>query len=100
MLTTQDWSWRLGLARTLAIGVILASGDEPTVAQITPDATLGAENSLVTPNTTVEGLPAELIEGGATRGANLFHSFLEFNVGNDSGFTLQILLGLRLFLVG
>jgi filamentous hemagglutinin family protein len=29
----------------------------------------------------INNLPAELIEGGATRGVNLFHSFSEFNVG-------------------
>jgi filamentous hemagglutinin family protein len=51
------------------------------LAQAIPDTTLGEENSLVTPNTEVKGLPAELISGGATRGENLFHSFREFNVG-------------------
>jgi filamentous hemagglutinin family protein len=45
----------------------------PALAQITPDGTLGAERSVVT--------PSERIEGGATRGVNLFHSFREFNVG-------------------
>ncbi|NEP57166.1 MAG: S-layer family protein [Symploca sp. SIO2G7] len=48
----------------------------PTVrAQLVPDNTLGAESSLVTPI----GLQ-ELITGGATRGSNLFHSFVEFNI--------------------
>jgi len=48
----------------------------PTVrAQLVPDNTLGAESSLVTPM----GVQ-ELITGGATRGANLFHSFAEFNI--------------------
>ncbi len=51
-------------------------------AQIIPDSTLGAERSVVTPNANVRALPAELIEGGALRGTNLFHSFQEFNVGN------------------
>ncbi|NJL41989.1 MAG: filamentous hemagglutinin N-terminal domain-containing protein, partial [Leptolyngbyaceae cyanobacterium SM1_4_3] len=50
------------------------------LAQITPDDTLGAEGSRVRPNATVDGRPADLIEGGATRGINLFHSFQEFNV--------------------
>ncbi|MDJ0691479.1 MAG: filamentous hemagglutinin N-terminal domain-containing protein [Xenococcaceae cyanobacterium MO_188.B32] len=49
-------------------------------AQISPDNSLGAESSVVNSNTNVRGLPAELIEGGAIRDANLFHSFSEFNV--------------------
>jgi filamentous hemagglutinin family protein len=52
------------------------------LAQITPDNTLGTERSIVTPNVNVNGLPADQINGGATRGVNLFHSFSEFNVGN------------------
>lgn len=42
-------------------------------AQIIPDNTLGNERSHLTPQ--------NVIEGGATRGANLFHSFSEFNIG-------------------
>ncbi|MDJ0800558.1 MAG: S-layer family protein [Calothrix sp. MO_167.B12] len=50
-------------------------------AQITPDTSLlGNEASTVTPNVNIKGLPADRIDGGATRGANLFHSFSEFNV--------------------
>ncbi|NET61476.1 MAG: filamentous hemagglutinin N-terminal domain-containing protein, partial [Symploca sp. SIO2E6] len=51
-------------------------GSQPTAAQLTPDNTLGAENSVVVP------MPPLLdeIQGGAVRGTNLFHSFLEFNV--------------------
>ncbi|MCF2152125.1 filamentous hemagglutinin N-terminal domain-containing protein [Desmonostoc muscorum LEGE 12446] len=45
-------------------------------AQIVPDNTLGSEESRVSPiNSQVD-----LIDGGATRGANLFHSFREFNI--------------------
>jgi filamentous hemagglutinin family protein len=51
-----------------------------TLAQILPDSTLGAENSTVTPNQVINGLPSERIDGGARRGANLFHSFQEFNI--------------------
>jgi large exoprotein involved in heme utilization and adhesion len=50
-------------------------------AQIIPDATLGTENSRVTPNVQVRGGNADLIEGGATRAGNLFHSFEQFNIG-------------------
>ena len=52
----------------------------PVLAQITPDGTLGSESTIVSPNQTIDNLPADLIQGGATRGSNLFHSFLEFNV--------------------
>ena len=48
-----------------------------TLAQLIPDDTLGGENSLVTPQDV-----RDLIEGGAIRGDNLFHSFREFNI-ND-----------------
>lgn len=49
-------------------------------AQINPDNTLGSESSQVTPNVDIKGIPADQINGGAIRGANLFHSFSEFNV--------------------
>ncbi|NEP14884.1 MAG: filamentous hemagglutinin N-terminal domain-containing protein [Symploca sp. SIO2C1] len=68
------------MAITLALGTSLAV--HPAIAQIIPDRTLRNEGSVVIPNVEVRGLPAELIEGGALRGANLFHSFTEFNVGN------------------
>jgi filamentous hemagglutinin family protein len=63
------------LMGVLSIGLVA-----PTQAQITPDGTMGGDRSTVTPNATVRGLPAELIQGGARRGANLFHSFERFHV--------------------
>ncbi|NEQ87031.1 MAG: hypothetical protein F6K26_45450, partial [Moorea sp. SIO2I5] len=45
------------------------------LGQITPDNTLGNESSIVTPNVNVNGNLADLIEGGAIRESNLFHSF-------------------------
>ncbi|MBP5971504.1 filamentous hemagglutinin N-terminal domain-containing protein [Brasilonema sp. CT11] len=54
-------------------------------AQITPDNSLGAERSVVTPNVQINGTPSDKIDGGATRGANLFHSFQEFNVSAGRG---------------
>ncbi|MFE1746970.1 filamentous hemagglutinin N-terminal domain-containing protein [Coleofasciculus sp. H7-2] len=48
-------------------------------AQILPDETLGTESSVVVP--LAPGYPVELIFGGATRGANLFHSFQQFDIG-------------------
>lgn len=46
----------------------------PTLAQITPDDSLGTERSNLS--------PTNVIDGGARRGANLFHSFSEFNIGS------------------
>ena len=47
-----------------------------TLAQVIPDNTLGTESSIIT---NIEQF-RERIDGGAVRGSNLFHSFLEFNV--------------------
>jgi filamentous hemagglutinin family protein len=58
---------------------------EQVLAQIVPDNTLGAEGSVVTPNVNIQGIPSDQIDGGATRGANLFHSFSQFNVGEGRG---------------
>ena len=73
------WYWHLGLASFLGMGGALASFGNSALAQITPDGTLGAESSIVTP-TNIDGLPTQQIDGGATRGANLFHSFEQFSV--------------------
>ncbi|WP_293023112.1 hypothetical protein [Moorena sp. SIO3I8] len=62
-------------------GVTVAmSGNYALADHIVPDQTLGSEGSVVIPNTTVRGEIADKIEGGATRGDKLFHSFQEFNV--------------------
>ncbi|MEM1395071.1 MAG: filamentous hemagglutinin N-terminal domain-containing protein, partial [Cyanobacteria bacterium P01_H01_bin.150] len=60
----------------LALSNAMLSSGNQALAQITADDTLGSENSIVSPNGQVD-----LIEGGATRGSNLFHSFQEFNIG-------------------
>jgi filamentous hemagglutinin family protein len=52
----------------------------PSKAQLVPDTTLGSEQSVVLSGVEVRGDDAELIEGGATREANLFHSFTDFGV--------------------
>ncbi|GAX38376.1 filamentous hemagglutinin outer membrane protein [Nodularia sp. NIES-3585] len=81
-----SWSncfWRLQVASILAVCIApyTASGDFAK-AQITPDSSLGAESSILTPNVSIDGLPADRVDGGAIRGTSLFHSFREFNVGN------------------
>ncbi len=60
---------------TLASGI---SGIFPTPnhAQVIPDNTLGAESSKINSINELR----DYIEGGATRGNNLFHSFQEFNI--------------------
>ena len=65
------------------LSIALASA-YPVSAQVIPDNSLGSENSIVTPNVTVKDAVADLIEGGAVRGSNLFHSFSEFNVGKGN----------------
>ena len=55
--------------------VLLGLMPGAAVAQITPDSSLGAENSVVDTNGN-----RDTINGGAIRDANLFHSFQEFNV--------------------
>ena len=67
-------SWKLGLA-TLVMSSAIAWANCAD-AQIIPDNTLGNENSTVTSTGSVDA-----INGGTTRGANLLHSFQEFNVG-------------------
>ncbi|WP_416673926.1 two-partner secretion domain-containing protein [Egbenema bharatensis] len=62
------------------VGVMTLAGwavGLPGMAQPVPDGSLGAERSEV-----VGGGGNFGIVGGATRGANLFHSFQEFNVDN------------------
>jgi filamentous hemagglutinin family protein len=78
--SAMQFQWQTLL---LGISVVTALGWQyPGVAQLVPDGTLGNESSVVTPNASVQGNPADLIEGGAQRGSALFHSFADFNV-ND-----------------
>ena len=63
--------WSLSVALSLMTSVKVE-------AQLTPDNTLGKENSIVN---SVD--LRERIDGGAIRGFNLFHSFQEFNIDNE-----------------
>jgi filamentous hemagglutinin family protein len=70
----------------LSISAIALYGNiSPAQGQIVPDETLDEESSRVTPNVEIKGTPSDRIDGGATRGTNLFHSFSEFNVGEGQG---------------
>ncbi|MGF1958114.1 MAG: filamentous hemagglutinin N-terminal domain-containing protein [Aulosira sp. DedVER01a] len=73
---------KFGLVIVLTISSIITTFLDSVQAQIVPDGTLGAESTKLTPNANVQGLPATLIEGGASRGINLFQSFLQFNVSD------------------
>lgn len=78
---SRQGCWKLRLVSALVFGGAIATccGNYAVAQQIVPDATLGtAESSVVTPNT--GGFPGDVISGGATRGANLFHSFEQFSV--------------------
>ncbi|MBE9106513.1 filamentous hemagglutinin N-terminal domain-containing protein [Nostoc cf. edaphicum LEGE 07299] len=80
-------NWLSGLLGVFSITGVLAHVifccENHALAQITPDGTLGDRSSKVTPNVNIKGLTADRIDGGAIRGANLFHSFREFNVGES-----------------
>ncbi|MFB2895405.1 filamentous hemagglutinin N-terminal domain-containing protein [Aerosakkonemataceae cyanobacterium BLCC-F50] len=78
--------WQFQIASCVAIfGVLLGGVSEYILAQIVPDNTLGAESSVVTPNININNIPSDKIDGGAIRGANLFHSFSQFNIGEGRG---------------
>jgi filamentous hemagglutinin family protein len=78
--------WQLTLVGSVAIvGTLLTAVGESVNAQIVPDNTLGAESSVVTAIPNIQGIPSDQIDGGATRGANLFHSFSQFNVDAGRG---------------
>ncbi|MBI4780709.1 MAG: filamentous hemagglutinin N-terminal domain-containing protein [Oscillatoriophycideae cyanobacterium NC_groundwater_1537_Pr4_S-0.65um_50_18] len=59
----------------------------PAMAQRAPiaDETLGDEQSIVSPDEVIRGVPSNRIDGGARRGTNLFHSFQEFNIDAGRG---------------
>jgi filamentous hemagglutinin family protein len=74
--------WHSLTIKSLTAGMVIVAVlvSDRTIAQIVPDDTLGSERSVVTSGVTVRGVVSERIDGGATRGTNLFHSFQEFNV--------------------
>ncbi|NER52076.1 MAG: filamentous hemagglutinin N-terminal domain-containing protein, partial [Symploca sp. SIO1A3] len=75
-MSDRKINWYFPLLATIATTLI--PGWQPAQAQLIPDHTLDPEGSVVVP---IEALIDE-IRGGAARGSNLFHSFLEFNVGD------------------
>ena len=78
------WPWQIGGCVAI-FGTLCAIGGDRVNAQIVPDNTLGAESSVVTPNVNIRGIPSDQIDGGAIRGANLFHSFEQLSVLEGRG---------------
>ncbi|MEQ9624699.1 two-partner secretion domain-containing protein [Coleofasciculus chthonoplastes] len=86
-MKTDSFFWKcspLLWSSCLILGGALLITDT-TSAQLIPDTTLGNESSVVTPNVDINNLTSDQIDGGATRDANLFHSFGQFNVGEGRG---------------
>jgi filamentous hemagglutinin family protein len=90
----NSWIWNYGLTFSLAVAGVINSAtvvlsnpfsENIVLAQIAPDRTLGTESSVINPNLKIKGFPSDQIEGGATRGTNLFHSFEEFSVREGQG---------------
>ena len=75
-----SWFWSSQFWVATVVGCVGGLGDR-ALAQITPDNTLGKESSIVNPMDE----QSDRIDGGAKRGANLFHSFRDFNVGEGRG---------------
>jgi filamentous hemagglutinin family protein len=76
-----DMVWRSLLFNSFVVSGVLSFQCDRAFSQVAPDDTLGDESSVV--NTRDE--TNDSIDGGAVRGQNLFHSFEEFNVGEDRG---------------
>lgn len=72
---------RAAIAISTATLVLKVASPAPVWAQIITDNTLSSESSVFTPaSITVNNASAGLINGGARRGPNLFHSFSGFNI--------------------
>jgi filamentous hemagglutinin family protein len=85
-MTQKQVKCHLSLRVLLIIGAI-ATFPLSAMAQRVPiaDDTLGDERSIVSPDEVIRGVPSNRIDGGARRGANLFHSFREFNIDEGRG---------------
>ena len=93
----HSFVWRLGLASLVTVTAVVKEGSislegspsSHVLAQVIPDDTLESESSFVNAideqSDSLGDRSASRIDGGATRGANLFHSFQEFNVGEGRG---------------
>jgi filamentous hemagglutinin family protein len=84
-LTRKSRSKRAGYIRVGTVALtscVWLAGGDCAIAQIVPDETWGDEQSVVQENV-INGAIVDLITQGATRGANLFHSFEQFDIGEE-----------------
>jgi filamentous hemagglutinin family protein len=66
----------------ITLGLVFALAFiKPASPQVIPDNSLGKDNSIVNPSTP----NTDIINGGVTRGSNLFHSFQEFSIPTGKG---------------
>lgn len=72
----KKWTWKLWAYGSISA---IACQSFSALAQVIPDATLGAESSLVNSSGSIYQ-----IDGGAIRGGNLFHSFSNFSLPTGS----------------
>jgi filamentous hemagglutinin family protein len=80
MICRKNWKLLINL---VAFGLSLIGSS--SFGQVSKDDTLERESSIIQAETIINGIPSNLIIGGATRGVNLFHSFREFNVDLGKG---------------
>ncbi|PSN79967.1 hypothetical protein C8B47_08930 [filamentous cyanobacterium CCP4] len=81
MTSTSQSIWLAVAPLVVISGASVLIGSAYGQSLIIPDATLGNEPSQVVNTSKINGLPSELVTGGAQRGQNIFHSFSEFNIG-------------------
>ncbi|MEM7062607.1 MAG: filamentous hemagglutinin N-terminal domain-containing protein [Cyanobacteria bacterium P01_B01_bin.77] len=83
LISLKHLDIKISLSILFSVGIVNFENHAWAQSFIVSDDTLGLEQSQVVEN--FQGLPIEIISGGAIRGQNLFHSFSEFNVSEDRG---------------
>ncbi|RMF68001.1 MAG: filamentous hemagglutinin N-terminal domain-containing protein, partial [Cyanobacteria bacterium J069] len=73
------------LAIAISLGLCAALPSTVRAQAIVEDGTLGGESSVITRDVLIRGILSDRIDGGARRGANLFHSFEQFNIDAGRG---------------
>ena len=96
-ISWKDWNWLLALGSLLIIDGAISASINCALAQPIVDDTLGAENSVVKRSIIPlnKDVSSILIDGGASRGANLLHSFKEFNIGEKEGVYFTNPIGIK-----
>jgi len=77
----RNLRFNLFATTALMLSVMLGTSGNLTIAQVVPDSTLGSQGSRVRRGATIRpNVRGILIDGGARRDRNLFHSLRELNV--------------------